>query len=118
VYVRPFPNIADGRWQISAAGGQEPVWSHSGKELFYRVGGTANAQMVMDVTTGATFVPAARRMLFPLIRYSLSLSHQQYTVSPDDRRFIMIRASESDRPDHLIAVTNFFELLRTRVPPR
>ena len=118
VYVRPFPNTADGRWQISAAGGQEPVWSHSGKELFYRVGGTANAQMVMDVSTGATFVPAARRMLFPLIRYSLSLSHQQYTVAPDDRRFIMIRATESDRPDHLIAVENFFEVLRARVPPR
>ena len=118
VYVRPFPNIADGRWQISAAGGQEPVWSHSGKELFYRVGGTANAQMVMDVTTGATFVPGARRMLFPLIRYSLNLAHQQYAVSADDRRFIMIRASESDRPDHLIAVENFFEVLRARVPPR
>jgi serine/threonine-protein kinase len=118
VYVRPFPNTVDGRWQISAQGGQEPVWSHSGKELFYRVAGTANAQLVMDVTPGPMFVPGPRRVLFPLTRYSLNLSHQQYAVSPDDRRFVMIRATESDRLDHLISVENFFEVLRARVPPR
>jgi serine/threonine-protein kinase len=118
VYVRPFPNTADGRWQISTQGGQEPVWAHSGKELFYRVAGATNAQMVMDVTTGSTFVPGARRVLFPLIRYTLSLTHQQYTVSPDDRRFIMIRASESDRADQLIVIEGFFEVLKARAPRR
>ena len=118
VYVRPFPNTADGRSQISTQGGQEPVWAHSGKELFYRVAGNANAQMVMDVTPGPKFVPGARRVLFPLARYAFDLTHQQYAVSPDDRRFIMIRATESDRPDHLIAVENFFEVLKTRVPRR
>jgi Tol biopolymer transport system component len=118
VYVRPFPNTSNGRWQISSQGGQEPVWAHSGKELFYRVAGTANVQMVMDVAAGATFVPGARRVLFPLTRYSLSPTHQQYAVSPDDRRFVMIRASESERVDHLIAVENFFEVLKARVPRR
>ncbi len=92
VYVRPFPNTADGRWQISAQGGQEPVWAHSGNELFYRVAGTTNAQMVMDVTTGRAFVPGSRRMLFPIGPYASRTSHQQYAVSPDGRRFLMIRA--------------------------
>jgi len=118
VYVRPFPNSADGRWQISAQGGQEPVWAHSGRELFYRVAGATNAQMVMDVTTGPTFVPGARRMLFPLNTYALSSVHQQYAVSPDGRRFLMIRAPESDRFDDLVTVENFFEVLRARVPRR
>jgi len=117
VYVRPFPNTGDGRWQISSQGGQEPVWAHSGKELFYRVAGTANVQMVMDITPGRTFVPGARRQLFPLTRYTLSASHQQYAVAPDGR-FLMIRATESDRVDHLIAVENFFEVLNARVPRR
>jgi Tol biopolymer transport system component len=118
VYVRPFPNTANGRWQISTQGGQEPVWAHSGRELFYRVGGATNAQMVMDIAPGASFVPGARRLLFPLVRYSLSLTHAQYTMSPDDRRFIVIRATESDRAEHLIAVENFFEVLTSRVPRR
>jgi len=118
VYVCPFPNTASGRWQISTQGGQEPMWAHSGKELFYRVGRGGNAQMVMDVTAGTTFVPGARRVLFPLTRYHLNLTHQQYAISPDDRRFIMIRARESEQTDNLIAVENFFEVLKARAPRR
>ena len=117
VYVSPFPNTGERRWKISLQGGQEPVWAHSGKELFYRVAGTTNAQMVMEVSTGSVFVPGVRRMLFPLTRYSMSPSHQQYAVAPDNR-FLMIRATESDRLDHLVAVENFFEVLNARVPRR
>jgi serine/threonine-protein kinase len=118
VYVRPFPNTASGRWQISTQGGQEPVWANSGKELFYRVAGSTNAQMVMNVGPGVSFVPGARHLLFPLGRFNASPAHAQYTISADDRRFVMIRAMESDRVDHLIAVENFFEVLKMRVPRR
>ena len=126
VYVSPFPNAADGRWQISAQGGQEPVWAHSGRELFYRTAaGGPNAvsdagaqQMVMEIRPGLTFVPGARRVLFPLTRFSLDPSHQQYSVTPDDKRFLMIRATESDRADHLVVVENFFEVLRMRMGHR
>jgi serine/threonine-protein kinase len=117
VYVSPFPNTGERRWKISAQGGQEPVWSYSGNELFYRVAGTTNAQMVMDVSAGSTFVPGARRVLFPLTRYSMSATHQQYAVARDGR-FLMIRATESNRLDHLVAVENFFEVLKARVPRR
>jgi eukaryotic-like serine/threonine-protein kinase len=119
VYVRPFPNTADGRWQISARGGSEPVWAHSGRELLYRTavsaGNVADSQMVMLVTTGARFVPGARHALFPLTQFSLSSSHQQYAVAPDDKRFLMIRYSRAERSDQLIVVENFFEVLRERV---
>ena len=118
VYVRPFPNRADGRWQISVQGGQEPVWAHSGSELFYRVAGNTNAQMVMEVTTGPTFKPGTRRVLFPLDRYVMSAGHQQYAVSRDGRRFLMIRNPEADRFDEVVVVENFFEVLRARVPRR
>ena len=36
IYVRPFPNVDDGKWQVSTAGGASPVWSPDGQELFYR----------------------------------------------------------------------------------
>ena len=35
VFVRPFPNLADNVWQISANGGARPVWSRDGRTLFY-----------------------------------------------------------------------------------
>jgi len=34
--VRPFPNADDGVSRVSTEGGTEPVWSHSGREVFYR----------------------------------------------------------------------------------
>jgi len=116
VYVRPFPNVADGRWQISVSGGAEPVWANSGRELFYRSSGAAaDSQMVIAVTTGKIFVPGARKALFPLTRYATNVVYQQYAVAPDDRRFVMVRATEANRADQLIVVENFFEVLRARV---
>ena len=35
VYVRPFPDVATARWQVSVSGGTNPVWSRNGTELFY-----------------------------------------------------------------------------------
>ena len=115
VYVRPFPNTADGRWQISVSGGAEPVWAHSGRELFYRSSGAAtDSQMVIGVTTGKSFIPGARKALFPLIRYATDDTYQHYDVAPDDRRFVMLRASQGNRVDQLVVVENFFQVLRSQ----
>jgi eukaryotic-like serine/threonine-protein kinase len=35
IYVRPFPDVDMGRWQVSAAGGLAPRWSREGRELFF-----------------------------------------------------------------------------------
>jgi eukaryotic-like serine/threonine-protein kinase len=36
VWVRPFPDVQGGRWQVSTEGGSQPLWARSGKELFFR----------------------------------------------------------------------------------
>ena len=36
VYVRPFPDVDAGQWQVSSLGGIQPVWARNGEELFYR----------------------------------------------------------------------------------
>ena len=36
VYVRPFPDVDKGKWQVSTSGGDSPLWSPDGRELFYR----------------------------------------------------------------------------------
>jgi Tol biopolymer transport system component len=33
IYVRPFPAVASGQWQVSVAGGRLPLWSRDGREL-------------------------------------------------------------------------------------
>ena len=62
VYVRPFPNVDDGRWQISRDGGISPVWAPSGRELFFR--GSAFDMMAVAVETEPTLSPGNPEVLF------------------------------------------------------
>ncbi len=41
--------------------------------------------------------------------------HQQYDVTPDDQRFVMIRNLVADEAGELIVVENFFEELKAKV---
>ena len=63
VYIRPFPNVDDGKWQVSSNGGQAPLWAHSGRELFY-VDAERN-MMVAPMPTGPSQL-GARVRLFKL----------------------------------------------------
>ncbi len=110
--MRPFPNTNDGKWQVSTDGGREPVWAHSGRELFYRGG---QRLMSMEVLPGATFVTGERRVLFSTQGFRSSRNYQRYDVTPDDQRFVMIRNPGSQEAVELIVVENFFEELKAKV---
>ena len=115
VYVRPFPNPGNMRWPGSVDGGVEPVWAHSGRELFYKSGGNLMSARVVPDTT---FVIGERRVLFSIQGYSAPYNqHQLYDVTPDDQRFVMIRlvGGEADNDTELIVVENFFEELKAKV---
>jgi len=32
---KPYPRLADGRWQVSLSGGSQPHWTRGGRELIY-----------------------------------------------------------------------------------
>jgi Tol biopolymer transport system component len=87
VYVRPFPNEG-ARTQVSTSGGQEPIWSRSGNELYYR---TSAGITSTTVTTGATFSIRARKLVLPSGATD-DLTHQNYDVSADGR-FLTVMAS-------------------------
>src|SRR5262245_9805706 len=54
IYVRTFPHVNDGVWQVSTAGGTSPTWARTGRELFYL--GADGALMAVPVqTSGGTF---------------------------------------------------------------
>ena len=60
VYVQPFPGPG-GKWQISTEGGDQPVWAHNGRELFYR---EENKMMAVEVTTRPAFSARIPALLF------------------------------------------------------
>jgi serine/threonine-protein kinase len=90
VYVRPYPNVDAGRWQVSQAGGSSPHWSHTGRELFYENG--AKALVAAAVVPGVTFTVGAQVTLFNTSGFAGALPlFLYYDVAPDDERFVFFR---------------------------
>jgi Tol biopolymer transport system component len=115
VYVRAFPG-SEGKWQISADGGREPVWAHSGREVFYRNG---EKMMVAEVATQPTFQAATSRLLFQGSYERTTTISPDYDVTADNQRFVMVQPVEQQSPTtDFNVVLNWFEELKRRVPPK
>jgi serine/threonine-protein kinase len=115
VYVTSYPDT-HGRWQISTGGGRQPAWSRDGRELFYR--DFNGALVAVPVTLQPTFGAGPGRRLFQDAAYAgagSSMSDRTFDVSPDGRRFLMIRTIALPRRT-LAVVQNWFDELRQRVP--
>jgi serine/threonine-protein kinase len=119
VYVRAFPDVRNGPWQISTAGGSRPAWNRDGRELFYL--DAANAMNVLRVdTSGRTFVSATPETLFTTSYYEPNPA-RHYDVSPDGRRFLMIKENRvrgDATPASMVVVENWIEELKVRLPAR
>jgi serine/threonine protein kinase len=118
IYVRPFPEVDKERWQVSTSGGDSPLWSRDGRELFYR---SSDAIMAVSVRTDTTFSLETPRILFR--GTYVSLEENAWDISLDGKRFLMIKPPASTgvsptgapRPKFNI-VFNWFEELKQRVP--
>ena len=62
IYVRPFPDVTSGHWQVSTDGGTRPLWARNGQELFYLT--PTGALMRVDVAGGPTWMATAPTKLF------------------------------------------------------
>ncbi len=113
VYVRPFPNVEQGRWLISRGGGTRPLWSRDGRELFYL--GAPGRVMAVPIQPGRTFAAGNPQRAFegPYLAPALL---RTYDVSPDGQRFLMIKGTAAAQGPTLVVVQNWFEELRQRVP--
>jgi serine/threonine-protein kinase len=88
VSVRPYPGPG-GPWQVSREGGVEPLWAHSGREIFFRSG---DAMIVAKVETTPTFHVVKSELLFR--GRFLRGGRANYAVSPDDQRLLMVQEPE------------------------
>jgi serine/threonine-protein kinase len=121
IYVRPFPDVSSGYWQVSADGGTRPLWARNSQELFYL--SVTGALMRVGVVHGPTWAATAPTKLFEG-RYGAAAgqSGRSYDIAPDGKRFLMIKAGGSaDQtavPTSLIVVQNWQEELKRLVPAR
>ncbi len=117
IYVRPFPDVNGGKWQVSTGGGINPVWAHSGREIFYIDG--KGRMVAAQVRTQGGFRVGERRPLFSVADRQIfaTANYASWDVGPDDRRFMMVQvaAGSGTVPHDLIVVENFFEELKEKV---
>ncbi len=119
IYVRPFPDVDAGRWQVSSDGGTWPLWAPDGRELFY-VG--PQAMMSVAIDTEPTFGLGRREPLFdkePYWTRPRAGTNRRAAIAPDGR-FLFLKeggGSEDDAPPpSIIVVLNWFEELKRLVP--
>ena len=120
VYVRPFPRVNSGRWQISTAGGTRPAWARSGRELFF-LDASNRLTAVPVETSGSTFSAGKPAKVFDA-KYAQPFPPRNYDVSPDGQRFLMIKDSVAGDPNatpaSMVVVLNWFDELKAPVPDR
>jgi serine/threonine-protein kinase len=121
IYAQPYPGPGP-KIQISNDGGTDAVWSPARGELFYRNG---DKMMVVEVTTSPTFKVSAPGVLWEG-HYSHGTSSScgppgptssNYDVTPDGKRFLMIRDRDQDANPNVIQVVLHWANELARIAP-
>jgi hypothetical protein len=97
-----------GKWQISTAGGGNPVWRGDGKEIFYLA--PDGKLMSVPIESGETFfrpLPAS-----PLLTRLMSSLFREYDVSNDGKRFLLAVPSADDTNEPITVIVNWPRLLK------
>jgi serine/threonine-protein kinase len=108
VYVRPFPGPGV-KLLVSSGGGLNPIWSRDGRELFYRGGADLVA---VSVETEAGLTIGKPTVMFAG-RYRLS--GRDFDVSPDGKRFVMMRNDDPRTSSSINLLLNWRRALDARL---
>jgi serine/threonine protein kinase/Tol biopolymer transport system component len=98
--------------RVSLNGGTEPRWSRDGREIFFREG---QKMMVAEVRTDPAVSISKPRALFEGL-YEVMDGPINYDVTPDGRRFLMVKMERSEAPTELRVVTGWDRELRKALP--
>jgi serine/threonine-protein kinase len=113
VYVRPFPETGSARWQVSTAGGQVPLWSANGRELFY-VNGKGD-MISAAIRPGSAFSVGEQQALFSTSLYAPGGGIHGYAVTTDGRRFLLMREGEALQESELVVAQHWLGGLEQRL---
>jgi serine/threonine-protein kinase len=118
VYVRAFPDTG-AKWQISSDGGGYPMWSRSGRELFFE--SLDNRIMVAGYTVqGNSFMRDKPRLWSEKTLANLVNTSKNVDLAPDGKRIVAVMPAEGPEAQqsqhHVVFLENFFDELRRRAP--
>jgi len=120
VYVRPFPNVDGGRWQLSSGGGTNPLWAHNSRELFYV--DPEGRIVAVPIQLDSGFSAGSPRVIVdrPFAAALRGFGARMYDVSPDGQRFLLVKpvdgAQQKAPPPQIIVIQDWHEELKRLVP--
>ncbi len=123
VFVRPYPDVNSGHWQVSTTGGARPLWAPSGQELFYA--SPTGALMRVGVERAPLWAATTPTMLVKEGYYTnpSGTLGRPYDISLDGQRFLVIKedggadqTAQTAAPPQLIVVQHWTEELKRLVP--
>jgi len=104
VYVQTFPEHG-GKWQISTGGGDWPVWSRDGRELYFL--SDDSQMMAVEVkASGNKFEVGAPKALFPVAE------RDQFDVGKDGRFLIRVPQAQTAGSVSVNLVVNWQSALK------
>jgi Tol biopolymer transport system component len=101
VFVASFPSFGVKR-QISSGGGSVPLWRKDGKELFFRE--PPGTLMSAEIRTGPKIEATVPRRLFPYGDNSSRPTSNQFAVTADGKRFLILDPVQKTVPSAEIMV--------------
>jgi hypothetical protein len=114
VYVQSFPEPGS-KLQVSTSGGEQPLWSHDGRRLFFRGGGSVQEVAFTPGPLAAVSVP--RTLFADRFENPQAGNHIGYDVLPDGR-LLMIESADEDREgrrSEIVVVLGFLAILASKV---
>jgi DNA-binding winged helix-turn-helix (wHTH) protein/Tol biopolymer transport system component len=120
IYLRPYPDIEAGRWQVSVGGlsvlavFNPVVWDRSGKRLFYA---GASQMMSVDIETAPEVKIGTPEPMFDLRTYMIHEGNFGFDWDPQRERFLMVKRP----PDHelpvnrIVIVQNWLDSIAARL---
>ncbi|MCM2257960.1 MAG: protein kinase [Vicinamibacteria bacterium] len=114
VFVETYPT-GGGKWQISSGGGNCPVWSRNGREVYFANG---EAIVAVEVETKGAFQAAPPRELFRGA-YDLRLMPvRNFDVGPDGRFALVKRRFQPGQARELVVLDAWTSLAPSKETPR
>ena len=105
VVIVPYPSHS-GKWQISSGGGSNPIWSPSGKEIYFTQGATIFS---VEIHPGNVFDYSAPKKMLDLPSDAAYVSN----ISPDGKKFLMVTLPYKElNTSEFTLVTNWFQEVR------
>ena len=97
IYLQPFPGPG-AKQRVSVAGGTQVRWQRDGRELFYIAADENLMAVAVDLTATPPSVGTPARLFKTNISPIRSISRQQYVVSRDGQRFLILTDEEGPVP--------------------